>query len=273
MKISFINTKTTAKMKVLPIYGAVLCIYGIQAMCPTLNVHPKDSFDFDSFDEFILYQYKPVDHFVQTPFFELEGATRRSFFGNHAARAQCSNNSFFFYFNRISFTNFNNTTNKFDLNYMDKNLFCNVRSKMSEIYLIDFEAEFLASLYGCEMFVVNGIMTKVEGVLMFLKFHRNNLTVSTDALSRLNYTYDVLQKQANLSRTILKTKETDMNNKTNESCQNIIDMQNSCKKPLLPVPEKFKFSNEIVIVLICTGFLIAIVVSIACAKQNTSFLL
>ena len=274
MKNSLTYTKNLSKMKVLPIYGAILFIYGIQAMCPTLRVHPKDSFDFGSFDKFILYQFKPVDYFVQTPFFKLEGATRRSFFGNHAARTECTN-KFFFYFNQISFINFNNTTNKFDLSYDDEdNLFCYMKNKMSEIYLVDFEAKYLASIYGCEMFLINGIMTKVEGVLIFLNYNRNNLTVSTDALSRLNYTYEVLQKQANLSRTTLKTKVTEMNNKTNESCMNIINLLEHCRQPLLQIiiPKKLKISNDTVIILICSGFLIAIVVSFACARQNTLFL-
>ena len=279
-------------MKVLPMYGALLYIYGIRALCPTLKVHPKDPFDFESFKKLILYQFKSVDHFVQTPFFELRGATRRSFFGVFGIHSECLYGEFITFFNRAKFINFNNTTNKFDLNYLDDNYFCNVRSKMSKIYLIDFEANYLASLYGCEMFLVNGIMTKVEGVLMFLKFHRNNLTVSTDALSRLSYTYEVLQKQANLSRTTFETQETDMNNKTNESCQNIINMEKSCKNKKLfkenDVVSRFgdiksdekKSEAEMVdvydkkiITLICSGILITIViVSIACAKQKIIFL-
>ena len=277
---SLVDNKTKSKMKVLRIYKILLFIYGTQAMCPTLKVHPKDSFHFNLFEKFLLYQFKPVDHFAQTPFYELGGATRRSLLGSLSISTQCSYGTSISYFNRILFMDFNNKSNKFDLDYEDNDsLFCSIRNKMSKIYLIDFEANYLASLYGCEMFLVNGTMTKVEGVLIFLKFHRNNFTVSTDAISRLNYTYDVLQNQANLSRTTLETQETDMDKITDESCKNVIDMKEHCKKkkpdnplPQIIIPEKFKISNEIVIVLICSGFLITIVVSMACAKQNTPFL-
>ena len=235
---------------VLSIFLAViLFISGVYTTCPIL----KDSYKGlnlinASIYDLSLYQYKSVDPMIQSPFHYSEGATRAMTFKTIADSKLISSSCYY----RVISTDKENedaeglsfyksvkiveqNSSKFNLEYETDLLFCDQENKMSEIYVIDFEDQFayiFLSLYGCEMFVVDGDLTKFEGVLIFTS-HWMKEYILLNIQDKLNFTYNFLQNEANISMNSITTVE----NPTYQyvlpnSCDDILNSKMLCEKAM-----------------------------------------
>lgn len=177
----------------------------VQSYCPKLTVKYEgiDVFKIHkSMSILSLYQYKSVDHIVKSPFFVSAINTSYLVSENSQVFGVCDYKSLYegvnkVMFNSVAFNDFNNETNQYTITYNDgDSLFC-TEYKMQYVYVIDLENNVFISYYGCEEFLVNGIIKKFEGVLIF---YNKNVEVLEMSDQKLNYTKSILEKHANISR-------------------------------------------------------------------------
>ena len=248
------------------IAGVLAFLYlknGVDARCPNLKSTPTN-FNGTNEGEFQLFKYKSVDERVRSPFFGHEGDLRVSRLRGLEIINHCVGKTFFenVPYNSIKFTDFDNQTSKFKVEYRNNDELCNSKFKMTDTFLVDFKTNTLLSFYSCLMVVIDGSNTKFEGVLIFINFH--NLNLDAEFLNKelqvlLNYTYSILQLQANITMESLKTKEESI--ATFDSCNDIIELKNNCTKKRFIENNKRNAALEdiFVKVLYCIGvFLIVI---------------
>lgn len=259
-------------MVALAICGIFICCYGVQATCPTIKVQLKESFEMSKGILYILHKFIPVHASVKSPFFGLEGDTRQTYFDGYGVSSACSQDNGLQYFNGISFVDYNNETNMIKMQYNDENtIFCNSIEKMAEIVLVDYKDKSHASFYGCKMLMMNGISTKVEGVLIFVLYNSSSLNIIPDALSGLNYTYNILEEQANISKLHLMTKAEGLHFGTNESCKDIKDEYKNCME--INYKKKSRSVKEdVIVILVFSAFCISVIVFGACVQNYSYFI-
>ena len=252
---------------------------GVQSMCPTVRVRTRsfDGFDWNSTYE--LYQYKAVNELVQTPLFGLKGDTRNTTFKvrqiQSACRSMNTHNPITYI--HVEVVDFNNDRNMFRLKYRQHNqkYFCDAKYRMEELLVVDFDDTNFISFYGCQMVMVDGNLTMVDGAMIFL--------TSVSALSKeklsplLNYTYSILEDQANITVADLKTNiQVD---RYENSCGDLTELSYNCflaaeKKRFTFLPKK---QNDkvwtvwsVTSILIAFGIVCVLIAKYVISKKNSN---
>lgn len=180
--------------------------------CPILNVTYKNFQNYSYHNSREVYQYKEVDSTVVSPFYGIGDKDSNVILFGHHVKIVChyidkedlSEENKMLYVNQFQFEQMPNE-NKLLLKYSngitDWEFFCGSGVQMNEVWLIDYLEKCFISFYGCKIAEINGASKKFEGVLILKDINRNKSICSND---NLRYTYDVLQKQAELSISSLK---------------------------------------------------------------------
>ena len=233
-----------------------LFLRGVQLQCPILKDIDKTINVLNySIPLLTLYQYKSVDPQIQSPFQVSEGASRsmtlqyllyNKFFMGFCAYLEKVDpelpvvpkyDSFpqelEVIYKKIFLSDLEMRPNNLKLQYSNELLNCKSTNKITEISIIDFntsDPQYI-SFYGCKMLVVDGSHKKFEGVLIFSSnggSKRNIFELS----EKLNNTYLILENEANVSRSSLRTVEKFEYKVTPDSCNDIPETETICQKDM-----------------------------------------
>lgn len=269
-KIQELRFIKSSKMVALVFCGTFF-LYVAQAKCPILKNQLQSSPNFTLFSKFILHQFKPMDQTVRSPFFGLIGDSRKTYLRSSISTTECLFGVNIYFLNIFEFTDYNNETNKFKLKYhKEEKYFCNTNKRLSEIYLVDFDEKLFASFYACEIIRINNQFIKFEGVLIYVMYHNVNLTTSSEAFSKLQLTYEILEKEAKIPRNSLITvKRKFLKYPPKNSCQDLT-VPPKCAKVEDDKHETIT-KNYLVFALILSAFCAIIVFFGACVQKYSFF--
>ena len=230
-------------------------LHGIQAACPVLSAtKPIDMKGFTLNNNYTLHKYQSVDDSqIKSPFFYPNMRGKLVTLDNQTIKADCGienkQNVARVIYSTIKLMNFNETTRSLSVQHDDQNsILCNAKYKMDKVYVVDFEVQKFLSIYGCEVFMINGILTEFVGVTIFL----GDAGVEAD----LNYTYKILENEANISTAkLIHHTNASYYSKITESCKIIRENEIQCRKVANDQAEDALENTEFV-VLWCLPLLI-----------------
>lgn len=237
----------------------------VHATCPNWS-HKKKNFDvLEKWNNLLLlHQFKSVSTKVQSPFNITEKPKRYTQIKlrNLEMSEECyqetrkKQEKFKKYnYNEVNFKDFNVTTRKFKIKYNANNsLFCHAKYKIEEVYLLDFQVNKFISFYGCEIFDIDGNLTKVEGVLIFKTYINIYLNI--------NSTYKMLEEQANISRSSLLVFVQSEGRPGVETCDDLLKTSLNCTKNLVKSENRFQIA--IIFGLSCVFIWFTVVFGLKC---------
>lgn len=208
----------------------ILFLKGINAKCPSLKLEGSQYMNTFSWNiNYTLYQYISIPPVVKSPFYLSKKGIKMCVFRNNVIYSHCR------FTNVHNYTQLDyvavklvaiNGTRKLKVDYQDDEfkVFCNATYTMEEVYVIEYLSDKIITLYGCIDISTGRKPKRVEGLFIFIGYHKFNSQV-------INYTYKFLKEQTSLKVANLKTVSPEI--MADDTCDDIKVLQEICKAPTL----------------------------------------